>query len=143
MSAPKGNKNAEKWSIKEARDFLDKALELSKNTDYDFLGEVARDLDSYRDVFDYLIKTYPDLTGKLRQVKGNLEANCFANGKKGKIKDSLAIMNLKSNYRWTDRQEIDHTTGGEKINLNVIVDENATADMLKQLRNGTAGSKAD
>jgi hypothetical protein len=52
-------------------------------------------------------------------------------------------MNLKSNYRWTDRQEIDHTTGGEKINLNVIVDENATADMLKQLRNGTAGSKAD
>ena len=41
----------------------------------------------------------------------------------------------------TEKQNVDHTTGGEKINLNVTVDENKTAEILNKLLGN--GSKAD
>lgn len=41
------------------------------------------------------------------------------------------------NLGWSDRQEIDHTSGGDKINLNITVDKSETAETLKKLRDGT------
>lgn len=105
-----GNKNAEKWTFEEASKFMDEALILStkKNGDdyiYDFIGEIARDLNSYNHIFIYLIKKYKELENKYLKIISNCEANCFYNGKKNNIVPSLAIMNLKSNHGWTDRVE--------------------------------------
>jgi len=36
----------------------------------------------------------------------------------------------------TDKQNVDHTSGGDKINLNIIVDKSETAETLKKLRDG-------
>lgn len=101
------NKNAEVWSFKEAEKFLNKALQLSKNIKYDFIGEIARDMDSYIDVFDYLIDKYPNLKSIKQNIKRNCEANCFSNSKKGDIREASAIMNLKSNHGWKDRSEVE------------------------------------
>ena len=38
MGAKKGNKNAEIWTLTEAQELFDKALELSTQDDYDFIG---------------------------------------------------------------------------------------------------------
>ena len=110
MGARKGNKNAEVWSLKEAQELFDKALELSTQDDYDFIGEIARDLGTYRDVFTYLVSKFSELEDLYSRILSNLEANCFSHIKKGKIKEASGIMNLKSNFRWTDRQ--DHTISG-------------------------------
>ena len=110
MGARKGNKNAEVWSLKEAQELFDKALELSTQDDYDFIGEIARDLGTYRDVFTYLVSKFSELEDLYSRILSNLEANCFSHIKKGKIKEASGIMNLKSNFKWTDRQ--DHTISG-------------------------------
>ena len=110
MGAKEGNKNAEVWTLENARELFDSALELSKADDYDFIGEIARDLNTYRDIFIYLVEKFPELDDVHKTILSNLEANCFSHIKKGKIKEASGIVNLKSNYKWTDRQE--HTIPG-------------------------------
>lgn len=109
----KGNDNAEKWTIEESNDLFDRAIELSNSSDYDFLGEIAKDLNTYIDVFDYLVDKFPELKSKKTRLKRNCEANCFSNSKKGKINTAIGIVNLKSNHGWTDRTDL--TTKGEQI----------------------------
>lgn len=110
-----GNTNAEKWSEEAATEFMNKAVELSKSKDYDFIGEIAKDLDSYKDVFFYLCDKYPKLKKVFTRVRSNCEANCFNNIKKENINVGAGIMNLKSNHGWTDRVQNDHTTKGKEI----------------------------
>ena len=110
--APLNNKNAEVWNEEKAIEFLDKAIELSNSEEYDFIGEVAKDLDQDKGVFDYLIEKYPHLSYKKNRIKSNCETNCFRNSKKGNINTAIGIVNLKSNHGWTDRADI--TTQGEK-----------------------------
>ena len=114
----KYNKNAEKWTLDEATVFMNEALRLSKTKKgddyiYDFIGEIARDLDQYKEIFSYLSGKYSELESIHNQIKSNCEANCFYNGKKNNIVPSLAIMNLKSNHNWTDRTENKNEHSGE------------------------------
>jgi hypothetical protein len=113
-----GNQYNEHWTKEQSESFLIEALELSKKNGYDFIGEVAKDLGSYVDVFDYIIKKFPELKHYKTQIKRNCEANCFSSGKKGDIIPSLAIMNLKSNHGWTDR--IDTTTKDKELPTTTI-----------------------
>ena len=113
--APKENKNAEKWTEKEANKLFDEALKLcSSDSEYDFIGEVARDLGTYREIFVYLKDKFESCKQKYKLLSSNLEANCFSHTKKNEINTAVGIVNLKSNYGWTDR--IDTTTQGESTN---------------------------
>lgn len=110
----KGNKNAEKWTLEEAELFFINAIELSREYEfekdtykYDFIGEVARQFNSYKEVFTYLKDKFTELKSKHTELISNLEANCFYNSKKGKINTAIGIVNLKSNHGWTDR--VDNT----------------------------------
>lgn len=124
--APKGNTNAEKWDLKKARELFDKALKLaqqkctyldqdddgnevqkeSKQFEYDFIGEVARDLGHYKEIFTYLSGKFPQLEHQHKKLLTILEANCFSNSKKGYTKEATAIVNLKANHKWKDRQDL-------------------------------------
>ena len=119
--APENNKNAEKWPFDEAEKLFQQAVELSFNEGYDFIGEVAKKLNTYIDVFDYLTDKFPELEKYKKQLKRNCEVNCFSNGKNGNIVPSLAIMNLKSNHGWTDRVEQKSETNITGINLKDLV----------------------
>lgn len=100
------NKNAELWTFEEALNLFNESVIKSKESEYDFIGEIARDLGTYRDVYDYLVKKFDELKPLHKTILQNLEANCFSHAKKGKIKEATAIVNLKSNYGWRDRQDI-------------------------------------
>lgn len=110
------NKNAEKWTLDEAHKLFDLAIEMSERStkEYDFIGEIARDLKLYKEIFSYLSNKFNTLEPHYKRLISNCEANCFYNGKKSNIVSSLAIMNLKSNHGWTDR--VDNT-----VNANVKV----------------------
>jgi len=129
MAAPKENKNAEKWTLESPHELFDKAIKMTDSEDnndaYDFIGEVARDLKTHRDAFTYLKNTFPELKTKHSILLSNLEANCFTHGKKGDINPAMAIMNLKANYKWSDRVE---TTlqGGDKPIQTIVSLGNAT-----------------
>lgn len=116
-----GNKNAEKWTFEEAEKLLLEAVEISKDRDYDFIGEVAKEQGTYHMVYHYLVEKFPTLKYLLEGTKHNCESNCFYNGKKGNIVPSMAIMNLKSNHGWTDRQEIEQKIDTVKgINISFV-----------------------
>ena len=115
MGAPKENNNAETWTEDEAFSFFTVAIEMSERPakEYDFIGEIARDMGSYRDIFTYLKDKFKSCKVLYNILSSNLEANCFSHGKSGDIVPAMAIMNLKANYKWSDRVE---TTlqGGDK-----------------------------
>lgn len=121
--APEGNKNAEKWTIEEATKLFNDALEMSLGDDYDFIGEIAKELGTYRNFLNVLTGKFPELETIHNQILGNLEANCFLHSKKGTIKEATAIVNLKSNYQWTDRKEIKHELQSGFINLDPLADD--------------------
>ena len=136
MAAPKDNKNAEKWTEEEAIAFMETALLMSmqKNTalnkagedieidsyKFDFIGEICRELNTYKEQLTYLANKFNSCKTIHNHILSTLEANCFYNSKKGNIKEATAIVNLKSNYKWTDRQQTDHTSNGKEINLTPI-----------------------
>jgi hypothetical protein len=113
MAAPKGNINAEKWGLDTATEFMEQAEKLSRDKQYDFVGEVAKELNQYHNLFGYLVDKFPTLKTVRDKIYSNCETNCFYNGKKGDIVPSLAIMNLKSNHKWTDRNENTNEHKGE------------------------------
>lgn len=127
---PKENTNAEKWTIETATEFMTKAVELSKSYDYDFIGEIAKELDSYIDVFDYLVEKFPELKRLKTKMKRNCEVNCFSNIKKENINTAAGIINLKSNHGWTDRTQQDVTTQGKAIQSQFIVSTKEQAEEI-------------
>ena len=143
VGAPIGNKNAEKWDLKGAVKLFEEAINLARDGQkteeghlitYDFIGEIARDLKIYRELFSVLLAKFPqELKSMHSELQTILESNCFSHSKKGEIIPSVAIVNLKSNYGWTDR--VDQTTKGEKVDASKIDLSHLSLDQLKDLMN--------
>lgn len=130
MGAPKGNKNAEKWSEDDAISLFNRVIEVTKcKTSYNvngkwvdgylchFIGEAADEAETSTDILDYLRDKY-SLNYLYNRIKRKCERNCFTDSKKGIIVASMAIVNLKSNHGWTDR--VDNTSKGNEINTKPI-----------------------
>jgi len=128
MAAPIENSNAETWDIEASKELFIKAKKLAKEIDtyntsnglvdgykFHYIGEIASELETHRDIFKYLKSKYEELKPLYETLKTRLESNCFSDSKKGIIKEATAIMNLKSNYGWTDRTQTDLTTLGKEI----------------------------
>jgi hypothetical protein len=129
VGAPYGNKNAEKWSFKKAVKLFHEAIELTERKkehlvdiaknielterkpikitcyDFDFIGEIASELGTFHKIFDHLTERFPILQRLKNQLYNNIERNCYYNTKKGAIREATGIVNLKSNWKWTDRSE--------------------------------------
>ena len=110
--APYGNKNAEKWNIRKCVNMYTEAIRMSNlkvngEFKYDFIGEIARELGTtHQMLIRDLPKRFPQLQRLKNQLISNMEANCYANTKSGKIREATGIVNLKSNHHWTDRLDM-------------------------------------
>ena len=123
------NLNAEVYTIDRARELYLNAIDKSNETEertnekgikqkgfkYDFIGELARDLKANKDTFNYLVKKFPELQQLHNELHYRIEQNCFSNIKKNFIKEASGIVNLKSNYKWTDRTQIDLSAEQKKL----------------------------
>ena len=128
MAAPKGNKNAEVWTEEKSIKLFEEAIKLTnqketfsvngkdvKGYSFDFIGEVARELKTFHHIFSHLVDRFPELKNEHKTLIANLEANCYYNTKKGLIREATGIVNLKSNHKWTDRNQTDLTSGNNPI----------------------------
>ncbi len=123
--APYGNRNAEKWSFKKSIQLFDSAIKLSKEKEtytfkdgksiitvngykFDFIGEIAKELGTFKEIFSHLVKRFPVLSRKHNELITNIESSCYYNTKRGLIREATGIVNLKSNHKWTDRNENTH-----------------------------------
>lgn len=135
--APYGNRNAEKWTFKKSIRLFNDAIDLTdeemtikikvgnkitemKGYKFDFIGEIARELKTFHEIFVHLKSRFPVLKRKYNTLINNLEQNCYSNTKKGIIKEATGLVNLKSNHKWTDR--IDNTSGDQPIDNKVVVE---------------------
>ncbi len=117
--APEENKNAEKWTEDKAIEFFNDSFKLCDEKGHDFIGEVARDMNTYREIYVYLKDKYKSCKSLYNNLLQLCEANCFSHGKKGEINTAMAIVNLKSNHGWTDR--VDTTTKDKEVSTTTII----------------------
>jgi len=133
MAAPKGNKNAEKWDFEKASELLDDLIFIAEEEEfypvgsganvqlipgykYDFIGEIALKKNVYHELITRDIPNrFPELKHKSDMIIRLMERNCYSNTKKGIINTAVGIVNLKSNHKWTDRQDV--TTKGNEITV--------------------------
>lgn len=116
MPAPKGNKNAEKWTKKEAKKFVDSVLGyIKENDDCIFIGEPVTELGEYRELWNYISKKFDFHTIKV--VESILESRLVKKGVSNASNATMTIFTLKNNYGWTDKRETDITTKGESLNV--------------------------
>lgn len=116
-----GNLNAEKYNIVRAKEMFMKAIGYAnmkgnvinekgvKFVDaylYDFIGEIARELKVTKEFFNLMIKKFPELKYLNDILHNNVESNCFNNTKRGIIKEGIGTVNLKTNYKWTERIDL-------------------------------------
>jgi len=135
MAAPKNNTNAQKWSLEQAIALFEKSIELAKRKteyfvsgqlvlgfEFHYIGEIATsdEIELYPDIYLYFKNTFKDCEPLYKALIAQCEANCFSDTKRGIIKEATGIFNLKANHKWSERQEIDHTTNGENINTQPI-----------------------
>jgi hypothetical protein len=124
----KGNKNAEKWTLEDSIALFEESIELLNEKEsvkingnsfdaykYDFIGEIAKELKTFKEIFSHLLKRFPEeLKDYHKLLITNVEQNCYHNTKKGAIREATGIVNLKSNHKWTDR--LDQTTQDQPLN---------------------------
>ena len=124
----KGNKNAEKWTVKEARKLANKALDAVDDETF-FISSIAEKCETYRDLFAYLMDKFNDdevVFRTLKRVYNKCESILWERASQGEIDRTIAIFALKSLHGLmeTSKQEIDHTTDGESINpINWVKDD--------------------
>ena len=56
-----------------------------------------------------------EITHTIKKIHNILESRQFIGGLTGGHNPAVAIFGLKNNYGWKDKQEIDHTSKGDKI----------------------------
>lgn len=106
MPAPKGNKNAEKWTEKEAKELVDSVLKYVQDTsDCYFIGEPITELGYYRTLWSYIKDKFDFDT--IKRVESILENRLVKAGLTGGSNPTMTIFTLKNNYDWKDKRETD------------------------------------
>jgi hypothetical protein len=123
MAAKKGNKHAEKWDKVQTLKALNELLYEIEKKKIVYLGIALANLELYSDLWAYWQEKFDGDTEVFRAVKrieAKVEANLLCQALTNKVNASVAIFVLKNKYKWSDKQEIDHTTQGDKITWNEV-----------------------
>ncbi|WP_313097593.1 hypothetical protein [Empedobacter sp.] len=118
-----GNLNAELYTEDESLDLFCQMIVMSQDNSYTFIKQLTRQFGISYDVMINLIKRFPSLQEAYKLIKDNLETNCYTASNEDKLKIQLAMLNLKSNYGWTERvaQNTDITSGGQPLQMNNLI----------------------
>lgn len=74
----------------------------------------------HRDTLHEWSKKYPDFSDAIRRCKEMQYNMLVANGLKGLYAQPFAVFTAKNILGWTDRQETDITSGGEKLRSLIV-----------------------
>jgi len=118
MAAQKGNKTAEKWTKVTTLKLLSRILLDVKKDKIFYLGIALAQIDLYPQIWEHWQTKFKDDTDvivAIKRVESQIEANLLQQSATNKINATIAIFVLKNKYKWSDKQEIDHTSKGESI----------------------------
>lgn len=108
MPAPKGNKNAEKWTVKAVQEKLSEIEEAAADPSCLWLGSALVKAGLYKDVWVYWCEKFANddvVFRTIKRIEQIFEDRLFAEAAKGTIVPSVAIFGLKNNHGWKDKSE--------------------------------------
>ena len=130
------NKVAEKWTKQETELFFNESLAISEKTDIYFIGTIAKELKTYRDVYNYLINKFPVFSTIKDKIDSNIENNLFLAGLTDKdISTPLAIFGLKNSHNWKDKTEVVSNVTTNQDTIKVVVQSEAEAKEINDMLN--------
>lgn len=94
----KGNKNAEKWTVEEARKLATKAFDAVDDDCY-FIASIAEECETYRELFFYLLKKFNDdeaVFNTIKRMYNKCEAIIWKKSANGEMDKTIGIFALKS-----------------------------------------------
>jgi len=130
MAAKKGNKSAEKWTKEVVLSKLQVISDYAKQNNSYYLGTVLNELGLYVDIWSDWTKKFAndlEVSRAIKRIESVVEANLVTILVTGR-NAAGAIFVLKNKYKWSDKQEIDHTSKGESIVWNEVKTYGKDAD---------------
>jgi hypothetical protein len=112
MAAKKGNKYHEKYTEKESLEFFKASLKkIQDEEDIVFIGTLATRMNTYRDIYTYLLKKFDKQNNEFRTIKKNIdsiiEQRLYQKAFQNKGNATMAIFGLKNNHGWKDKTEVE------------------------------------
>ena len=118
--------------------------EIRLNKTIVYLGEIFEERPYPRQLFSVWGNDYKDdkqISDTIKRIDDILESRINLGGLKGKLNPALTIFNLKNNYDWKEKTEIDSRVQSENININTEFDSedvnivNIVKEMEAKMRN--------
>lgn len=115
--APKGNKNAEKWTKEQAQGFIDRILqEVETDTNCTSIEKAAVKIGWYESLLVYLENKFQDIDlMPIKKSKAIIKSRLIEKGLKNEYNPTMTIFILKNNHDMKDKQEVD-----QNVNVNEI-----------------------
>ena len=110
----------QKWTEEKTAEFFKKAYDLAEGGEIT-LTNIAKELNEYPPVFDYLLEKYPKFEALKKAILKHIENNTYTKALSGEYVPSIAIFGLKNNHGWSDKQEIEHS-GTMKTNTTIEIE---------------------
>lgn len=88
-----------------------------------YLGELIEPKPYSRQRYSEWANEYKDdedISDTIKKIDDTLETRVNMGGLRNQLSVPMAIFNLKNNYGWKDKVDTDITSGGEKLNVNII-----------------------
>ncbi|MBE9598761.1 terminase small subunit, partial [Pedobacter sp. MC2016-24] len=104
-------------------DHLDEIFNDVEGNKIVYLGIALANLGLYNSIWtDWIAKFDGDkiVSQAIKRIEAKIEANLLSQALTNQVNSAIAIFVLKNKYKWSDRQEIDHTTQGDKITWNEV-----------------------
>jgi len=119
MPAPKGNKNAEKYTLEFVQCELKKLLkELQDDYTIVYLGELFLEKEYSRSRFHEWIKKYGEddvVSCTFNKIMNILETRVAKGAIYDQFNASFTKFHLINNFHWKDKTEIDHTSNNQEL----------------------------
>lgn len=117
--APKGNTNADTWTLEDANLLCDKILEyIVNNKDCYTMGEACIECGEYEDVVKYLQKKFNIEFPTIKKGREIIKNRIISFSLQNKLSTAMSIFILVNNHGMENAQSIKQENSGD-ININV------------------------
>lgn len=115
----KPEKYTRKFVVKELKNLLMKA----RNEDLLIMGELFENKQYSAQRFSEWAEKFEkevEISESIKKIKELFENRINKGALTGKLNPTMTIFNLKNNYGWKDKTDIDHTTKGKELPVPIL-----------------------
>ena len=115
--APKGNKNAEKWTLDESQKFINSILDyVDSDVKCTSLEKACCEIGQYESLLVYLENKHKDIDlMPIKKAKAIIKARLIENGLNNKYNPTMCIFILKNNHDMNETQNHNLNLNSENI----------------------------